>query len=280
MPFVEQYAQEAVQLYEKTGDQKIHARALESLGLVEQVRGNLQEADKKFEESLQICRQEGYKDTQAHNLLWLSAHATWQGNFQRSIQLGQEGLTVSREIHDGLNELFTLSFLCLATWGAGNYAQALNVLHEGMTKAKERDNKFMVGRLTNTLGWFHSEFGDIARAIEYDLESNELGHMYRVSNVEISALINLGLDYFLLGQHERALSYLQPTLDRVQREAFGAHRWRWTIRLLIGLGRCPLCHRSVQPGVKPCGRRTQISTSNVLAEICGQRLGPAWQDCR
>ena len=235
MPFVEQYAQEAVQLYKKTGDQKIHARALESLGLVEQVRGNLQEADKKFEESLQICRQEGYKDTEAHNLLWLSAHATWQGNFQRSIQLGQEGLTVSREIHDGLNELFNLSFLCLANWGAGNYAQALNVLHEGMTKAKERDNKFMVGRLTNTLGWFHSEFGDIARAIEYDQESNELGRMYRVSNVEISALINLGLDYFLLGQYERALSYLQPTLDRVQREAFGAHRWRWTIRLLIVL---------------------------------------------
>lgn len=188
MPFVEKYAQEAIQLYEKTGDQKIHARALESLGLVEQVRGNLQEADKNFEESLQICRKEGYKDTQAHNLLWLSAHATWQGNFQRSIQLGQKGLIVSREIHDGLNELFTLSFLCLANWGAGNYAQALNVLHEGMTTAKERDNKFIVARLTNTLGWFHSEFGDVSRAIEYDRESIELARTFRISNVENQCL--------------------------------------------------------------------------------------------
>jgi tetratricopeptide (TPR) repeat protein len=48
-------------------------------------------------------------------------------------------------------------------------------------------------------------------------------------------VINLGLDYLALGQHERALSYLEPTLKRVQREAFGAHRWRWKIRLLIGL---------------------------------------------
>ncbi|MEE9613145.1 MAG: hypothetical protein V3W19_17950, partial [Desulfatiglandales bacterium] len=40
---------------------------------------------------------------------------------------------------------------------------------------------------------------------------------------------------FALGQHERALSYLEPTLDRVQREGFGAHRWRWEVRLLIGL---------------------------------------------
>jgi len=62
-----------------------------------------------------------------------------------------------------------------------------------------------------------------------------LGKTSGISNVQVSALINLGLDYLALGQHDRALSYLEPTLDRVQREAFGAHRWRWTIRLLIGL---------------------------------------------
>ncbi len=71
--------------------------------------------------------------------------------------------------------------------------------------------------------------------MEHDQKSVELGRAYHISNVEISALINLGLDHFLLGQHERALSYLATTLDRVQREAFGAHRWRWTIRLLVGL---------------------------------------------
>ena len=89
--------------------------------------------------------------------------------------------------------------------------------------------------MTNTLGWLHSEFGDVVSAIEYDQESKEVGRMFSISNVEISALINLGIDHFLLGQHKRALSYLQPTLDRVQHEAFGAHRWRWMIRLLIGL---------------------------------------------
>jgi tetratricopeptide (TPR) repeat protein len=89
--------------------------------------------------------------------------------------------------------------------------------------------------MMNTLGWLHSEFGDAAHAMDYDQESAELGRAYGISNVEISAMINLGLDHFLLGQHKRALSYLDPTLDRVQREAFGAHRWRWTIRLLVGL---------------------------------------------
>jgi class 3 adenylate cyclase/tetratricopeptide (TPR) repeat protein len=235
LPFVEQYAQEAMQLFQQTRDQKILARSLTSLGLVHQWRGNLQEADRKLEESLQISRREGYKDSLAQNLLWLSAHAYWQGNSQRAIPLGQESWAVARDIHDGFSELISLAFLCLEYWSAGNYAQALHVLHEGMTKAKERDNKFILGRLTNTLGWFHSEFGDISRAVEYDHASMELGRTSGVSNVEISALINLGLDYLALGQYARASSYLEPTLERVERGASGAHRWRWKVRLLTGL---------------------------------------------
>ena len=70
---------------------------------------------------------------------------------------------------------------------------------------------------------------------EYDGESVELGRTFRLPNVEVSALINLGLDYLALGQPERALSYLEPMLERVGREAFGYHRWRWMIRLHMGL---------------------------------------------
>jgi tetratricopeptide (TPR) repeat protein len=235
MPFVEQYAQEALQLSQKTGDQKVRARSLVSLGTVEQVRGNLSEAVKKLEESFHIIRRGGYTDSLPPALLLLSAQNYWQGNFQSALRLSQEGVDVSRAIFDGFHELFCFGFLCQSHWSCGNYGKALVVLHEAMTKAHERENKFFLGRLTNTLGWFYHECGDIARAIEYDSESMELGRTSRVSNVEVSALINLGLDYLAFGQHDRAHSYLAPTLDRVEREAFGAHRWRWTIRLHIGL---------------------------------------------
>jgi tetratricopeptide (TPR) repeat protein len=142
---------------------------------------------------------------------------------------------MARGIHDGLIELLSLAFLCQTRWSAGHYAQALTMLHEGMTKAKERKNPFIDGRLTNTLGWFHREFGDVTRAVEYDQESLEHGRASGVSNVEISALINLGLDYLALGQHAQAFSYLEPTLARVEHEVFGTERWRWKMRLLIGL---------------------------------------------
>jgi tetratricopeptide (TPR) repeat protein len=235
IPFVEEYAQEAMQLSQQTGDQEILAKSLSSLGLVHQSRGNLLEADRTLESSLQISRREGFKESSSQSITFLGLQAYWQGHFQRAVQISQEGLALSREIHNGFNELLTHGHLGFAYWGVGNYVEAFRVLHEGIRKAKERDSKFGIGRLTNTLGWLHSEFGDVVGAVEYDQESKEVGRMFSIPNVEISALINLGLDYFLLGQYERALSYLQPTLDRVQHEAFGAHRWRWKIRLFIGL---------------------------------------------
>ncbi|MFQ5916539.1 MAG: tetratricopeptide repeat protein, partial [Candidatus Binatia bacterium] len=256
-PFVEQYALEAMELSQQTGDQQILAKSLASLGQVQQSRGNLPEADRHLETSAEISRREGFKESLSQSMSFLCLQAYWQGHFERAVNLGREGLAISRDIHDGFRELLTLGNLGMSYGGVGDYAEAFRVLHEGIRVAKERGNWMHLGRMMNTLGWLHSEFGDVARAMEYDQESAKLGRAHRISNVEISALINLGLDHFLLGQHERALSYLGPTLDRVQREAFGAHRWRWQIRLLVGLaevhyatGAYEKASRCVEAGLK------------------------------
>jgi predicted ATPase len=271
----EGYGREALRLSRETGDQRTFAKSLAILGFVHQARGELREADRALEESLQISRENGFKDALAQGVMMLGHQAYWQGNFPGAIQLAQEGVTVSREIYDGFNELFNLTLLSQAYESAGRYSQAHKTLQEALTKAKERDNKFFIGRLTNTLGWFHSEFGDVSRAVEFDQESVELGRTYRISNVEISALINLGLDYGALGQHERALSYLEPTLERVQREAFGAHRWRWKVRLLIGLAEVHYSARAyedasryVEEGVKEA---QATSSQKYVIKGCGLR---------
>jgi tetratricopeptide (TPR) repeat protein len=171
----------------------------------------------------------------APTLRILSAQAYWQGRFPHAIHLGQDSVTVSRDTQNASSELAGLAFLCLAVWSAGHYAQAFTVWGEGMQKAKERDSKFIIGRLINTHGWFHRELGALSQAVESDQESIAWGRTTGIANVECSALINLGFDYLALGQHARAVSYLAPTLDRVEREAFGAHRWRWKMKLCIGL---------------------------------------------
>jgi tetratricopeptide (TPR) repeat protein len=231
IPIREQYGQEAVRLAQLTGDQRTAAGSLTSLAQVDRTRGELQEANRKLEESLQISRREGYMDFVSEDLTWLSAHAYWQGDYERGIPHCQEGLAVARDFHHGFAELHNLAFLCLHQASLGNYGEALNAIREGMTKARERDNKLFVGRLTNTLGWFHCLLNDFSRAAEYDQESAELGRTYGQPNVEISALINLGADYVGLGQYKRARSHLEAMLERIEIEAFGSHKWFWKVKL-------------------------------------------------
>jgi class 3 adenylate cyclase/tetratricopeptide (TPR) repeat protein len=229
------YAQQALQLSQRTADHRVFAKSLSILGFVYQGRGNLAEADRNFAASLVISRREGYQDALSQTLMLLGHQAYWQGNFPQAITLGHEGMTAARDVSDGFNELYNLALLCLAYESVGEYGRTWDMLQDGLHKARERQNQFFIGRLLNSLGWFYSEFGDVVQAIAYDSESMELGRTHRISNVEISALINLGLNYFALGQYDHALSLLEPTLERVQGETFGAHRWRWKIRLLIGL---------------------------------------------
>ena len=232
---IEHYAQEAQHLAQRLGDANILAPSFTALGSVAVNRRNVEEAERHFAASLQISRREGYNDALPRTLRYLSSLAYWQGHFLPAIHRAQEGVTVARALHDGFHELHCLAFLSLACWSQGDYPQAFRITHEVVTKAHERHNRFFLRRIKNHLGWFSRELGAVSRAAELDHESTDLGRTHGIANVEISALINLGLDYLALGQPTRAWSYLAPTLDRVVREAFGSHRWRWQMRILTGL---------------------------------------------
>jgi tetratricopeptide (TPR) repeat protein len=232
---VEHYAQEAQHLAQRLGDTHILAQSLTALGSVAVNRGQVEDAERHFAASLQISRREGYNDALPRTLRFLSSLAYWQGHFPSAIHCAQEGAMLAHNRQEGFLELHCLAFQSLACWSQGDYLQAFRITHDVMTKAHEQHNMFLLSRMQNHLGWFCRELGAVSRAAELDHESTDLGRTHGIANVEISALINLGWDYLALGQHTRAWSYLAPTLDRVVREAFGSHNWRWQMRILLGL---------------------------------------------
>ncbi len=230
------FAEEALAIAQETGDQLVLAKSLSYLGLIDQIHAKLMEADLKLEESLRISEAAGLKDAIAQNQTWLAAHAHWRGEFQKALVLSRKGEQTAAEIHDGFQELLALSFRCLALAALGEYAEAFAVIDDGLTKARDRNSSFILGRLTNSLGWVHQELGDFARSIELDRESADIGQRIKNPNVEISAAINLGFDYLHLGEPGRAVTLFEENLVRVEKYAFGAHRWRWALHLATNLG--------------------------------------------
>jgi tetratricopeptide (TPR) repeat protein len=243
-PLTKSCAEEALRIGREIGDEEVVAKSLSYVGLVYQVEGDLVRGDEKLEESLRISEAHGFKDAIAQDLTWLGAHAGWRAEFHKAIPLCRRAEDTARENHDGLSELLGLAFRCLALIGLGEYGQGLAVINEGLTKARDRETVWVVGRLTNSLGWLYQELGDFRRSIELNRESQEIGHRVKNQNVELSALINIGYDHFHLGETDKALVVLQESLVRVEKSAFGAHRWRWAMHLatylaeaLLALGR-------------------------------------------
>jgi class 3 adenylate cyclase/tetratricopeptide (TPR) repeat protein len=229
------FAKEALAIGRETGDQHVVARSLCYLGLAAQAEGDPAAGDRLFEESLGIARAAGFADTVAVNLTWLGAHANWRGEFTRAIDTSRQAMSAARQLNDGLSELLSLAFICLGQIGLGEYREAVVTIDEGLAKARERNNSFIVGRLTNTLGWLYQELGDFARATAYNHEAADIGRRAKNANVEVSSLINLGLDQLHLGNPRQAIVLMEEVRERVEKHAFGAHRWRWSNHLSLYL---------------------------------------------
>jgi tetratricopeptide (TPR) repeat protein len=272
--------------------ERVVARSLIHLGGVDQVYGKLLEGDVKFERALRIGETRGVQNVLPITLESLGSAANWSGEFQRAITLCQQGERAASARYDGAIELWIQACRCLAYIGLGEFAEAITAINDGLTKARDRDNTFIVGRLTNTLGWLHEELGDFQRAIEYDRDSAELGQRIKNSNVEISALINLGFDYLHLGEPEKARTQLEATLSRAEK-GFGAHRWRWAMHLCaciaethLGLGDPERALTQVERGfieARTTGSMKYIARFHALCgeiALAARQWSQAEADCR
>ncbi|HEV8616508.1 MAG TPA: adenylate/guanylate cyclase domain-containing protein [Methylomirabilota bacterium] len=231
---LKRHAEEARLIAEETGDEHLLARCLYLLGFVETTAGTLDAGMQRFEESIRIAESKGLADTVAPSLTMLGAIVNWRGDFRRALEISERAETVAREVHDHFNEFLAVAFRCVAHIALGQYAQGLAVIEDGLAKARERNIAFNIGRLTNTLGWLYQELGDFRRAAEYDEEGVDLGQRYRVPNVEISSIINLGIDHVARGEPRKALAMMETIAGRID-NAFGAHRWRWKMRVAVPL---------------------------------------------
>jgi tetratricopeptide (TPR) repeat protein len=229
-------AEAARAIAEEIGDGRLLAASLGSLGSMDQADGDLEEGDRKFHEAVRISEANGYPEVAVQNRMLLGAHANWRAEFPRAIQILRETEQASVDVHDGVTEIFALAFRCLSEISLGEYAQGLATIGAGLAKAKEWDNTFIQGRLTNSLGWLRQELGDFRAASKLDRESVDIGKRINNPNVEISALINVAYDHLHTGDVVGALQLLEDTKVRVEKFAFGAHRWRWAIHLRVYLG--------------------------------------------
>ena len=185
---------------EETGDERILARGLYSLGMVDQKAGKLREADAKLLRSVEICRRRSLTGPLVTDLTWLSAHADWRGEYRPSLQYGGEAARLAEASHEGFYELVSLCFLCNAHAGLGEWDLAFKFLDEVRQKSRERENKYGIARGMNTTGWLHQQLGDLRHSVDLDRQALDFGRSAKLGNPEIYSTINLAEDHLCLNE--------------------------------------------------------------------------------
>jgi class 3 adenylate cyclase/tetratricopeptide (TPR) repeat protein len=234
---VEKCAREALVIADETGDERLLARALSSLAMVDQKAGMTREADAKLARSSEICRRYGLKGVLITNAVWLGTHANWRGEFRQALERLGEAEALATEVHEGFYELVAYCTRCNAHAALGEWDRAFATLDTVLRKGRERENKYAIARSLNTLGWFHRELGDPRRAMEHDREGIEFSRAGKIANAEINAILNLAEDHLAVGEVGRSRQILVETAERVRTGAFDSHLWKWQIRIPLRFAR-------------------------------------------
>ena len=271
---VEKCAREAMVIAEETGDERILARVLFALAMVDQKAGLLRQADAKALRSVEICERRGLKGPLATNLTWLGAHANWRGEYRDAVGYGRRAARVAAEIYDGFYELVALCFRCNAHAGLGEWDEAFALLQDIFQKGRDRENKYALARGTNTQGWFHEELGDLGRAVELNREGIEMGRAAKISNAEIYATVNLADNHLALGEAGAARRILVDIAERLRTGSFDSHVWKWTMRVHLAFGQLALLERDRAEGARHLTEALALAnrTESVRYVATGRQL--------
>ena len=234
---VEKCAREAMAIAEETGDERILARGLYSLAMVDQKAGNLHEADTKLLHSVEICRRRKLTGPLVTDLTWLGAHAGWRGDYRPSLQYSSEAARLAETSHEGLYELVSLCFLCNAHAGLGEWDLAFKVVDEVRQKSRERENKYGMARGLNTSGWLHRQLGDLRQAIDLDREALDLSRSAKLANPEIYSTLNMAEDHLALNEIGTAQGILLEAAERLRGGFFDSHLWKWQMAVALMFAR-------------------------------------------
>jgi tetratricopeptide (TPR) repeat protein len=222
------HAEQAKELASAIGALDILAGSLFILGNVPYVTGKLDVAARYFTESLRISREAGDTSQEALNLFFLTQFHSHRGQYPQALQIDREGIALSRANNLQVFVAGMTWFNSLSLCGKGEYHQAFSALREALQLSERLDAISFRCRILNSFGWIYGELYNLERAIRYNQEGLELSLPIGDPEIIRNAEINLGDDYLLLGDLERARAYLEKVYrDSQQRGKWGEEYMKW-----------------------------------------------------
>jgi class 3 adenylate cyclase/tetratricopeptide (TPR) repeat protein len=166
----------------------------------------------------------------------------WRGDAKQCSEIYEPLLPILKESATPVIYMETLFFYGLALGEQGRYQEAIRVLEEGREFGLKSGERYNTPKLTNSLGWAYHELCHFAKAIEYNhLALDSIQELLGpgtsdLFEIESQTCINLGENYLMTGDVQKARENLKLVYDNINNPAYYHVRTRWKPRCLLGLG--------------------------------------------
>ncbi len=222
-------ATEALEVAERTGNEKLRVETMFLMGLKHCCYGELKQATVLLDEAIATSRRLNHKPTLCSGLTWRACVHFFQSEYALAIELATEALRLTSVLRDGFLMLTSLFFLGLSQGNQGKMSAALATLNDALDKARRNGDLFWHPRFPNCIGWIYRELYDFESAHKYNEEGIDVSRLHHVMEAEANSLINRGIDCTHEGNHEQTAVAFHEVRDIFERDAW--FRWRYNIRL-------------------------------------------------
>jgi len=201
--------------------------------------GQVIESTADAEEALRLSNEIADPGLRAQTLCFLGQALVWRGQLDRALPHLLEAAELAEKVHAGFFFAFSSFMIGNAHVARGEYDEALGWYRRLSDYAETAGDKFFLARVRNLVGGVHLELYDVERAIEINLEADELAQRYWPwPEPRGHSLLKVGLGHLEQGDLGRADDFFRRAWGLLDDDTW--YRWRWHIPLLRARGELAL----------------------------------------
>jgi DNA-binding SARP family transcriptional activator len=274
----ETLAAEALEVAGELDNQPLRAGGLVTAASVAMARGRTEDAERHCKAVLALTGDRpppGDEDpvlagARLNALGWVGLLREFQCEHEQALPAIEASLRLGLALHNPFLTGRSRFALGMSLGNRGRYEEALTTLHEAFRLAEEGGDRYFLPRLPNTIGWIHSELGDLKQADEWNRRSVALARETGWLEAEANALVNMGVDALRSRRPAQARACLENAAALIDRDEW--FTWRYRMRLLIGLGELALEDGSPDDALEFVARALRLAEPTGSRKHLGRAL--------
>jgi CHAT domain-containing protein/Tfp pilus assembly protein PilF len=202
----------ALSLLRATGDASGEAAALNNIGLVYDGMGQKKNALQYYNQALSAARKAGNKRTEAATLVNIGLSLDSRGEKQKTLTNYQMALAIFRTLGDQNAEAVTLNNIGLVYHSIGEPQQAFDYFDRALPLLRAVGNLRVAAITYNNIGFVFSEQNDFEKALFYYDLAFPVLSQVGDRSMEAYTLNNIGLVHHSRGDYKKALEFFTRAL--------------------------------------------------------------------